>query len=302
MPIPSDDRPPIRIVTRGLAELQTSIVARGLPLFEGSIDRFAIFTLLFGQRVRAGSGDERPTSILAIASSLSKPFETVRRNVRKLEAQGLCRIGTAGVVVDRTTLDDPAVATLAVHVHDCLVRFVEELVALAAVPTLARGALPYRAEAGLLAASDLMLAVAETNEGMHETFADLVIFSAVLACNYRAITTTRGLARRIRNETHPAPPNLLRGARPSAVARTLGLSESTVRRRMVAMLGGPLTMRDHLFFVFKPWFNTDAAIATSRSSVARVSRVLGELALAGFPIGDPGSAYLGEPPPYASFA
>src|SRR5262245_61715219 len=41
----------------------------------------------------------RPVSVRAVATSMRMPYETTRRNIRRLEGQGVCVTTDAGVVV-----------------------------------------------------------------------------------------------------------------------------------------------------------------------------------------------------------
>lgn len=302
MPRSRQSRPPIRIITRTLAELQTSIMARALPMFDGSIDRFAIFCLLLGQALGAQGGEIRPISASATAASLNRPFETVRRHIRHLAAMGLADITPGGILLTAAAPTRAEVIALCHHAHDCLVRFVERLIVLSAVPPPVAAAHPYDPQTGIAAICEMMLAIAETNDGAHHGFADLVIFSSVLACNQRAITLSSAIGARIRDETHPMPPNLLRGARPTWIAEALGAPETTVRRRMQAMCGTQLVKVGNHYYVSEEWLNQPMSIAVSRESHSRVMRMLGRLAVAGFPFADVSTAYIGGvAPAYVDF-
>jgi hypothetical protein len=47
----------------------------------------------------APDAERRPVSVRAVAASLRLPYETARRNIHRLEAQGVCVVTGAGVVV-----------------------------------------------------------------------------------------------------------------------------------------------------------------------------------------------------------
>jgi hypothetical protein len=47
----------------------------------------------------APDDERRPVSIRAVAASMELPYETARRNIRRLESQGVCVLSEAGVVV-----------------------------------------------------------------------------------------------------------------------------------------------------------------------------------------------------------
>jgi hypothetical protein len=50
----------------------------------------------------------RPISIYALAASLGLPYETVRRHVHKMIAQGVCeRVGDEGVIVPSRVMEGP---------------------------------------------------------------------------------------------------------------------------------------------------------------------------------------------------
>lgn len=124
---------PLRAITRLLAEMQTSIMAVALPLFGGRVDRFMIYSLLVRRRL----GGDRPIPTLAIAQSLGLPFETARRHVVALERAALCVRDRHGVS-SGPAMDDPPFADLPTLAHDCLVRLIEDMLAIGALPPYSR--------------------------------------------------------------------------------------------------------------------------------------------------------------------
>lgn len=47
----------------------------------------------------AADQERRPVSVRAVAASMQLPYETARRNIRRMEAQGVCIVSEAGVIV-----------------------------------------------------------------------------------------------------------------------------------------------------------------------------------------------------------
>lgn len=56
--------------------------------------------------------DRRPVSVLAISQSLGLPFETTRRKVNALIADGVCRRARGGVIIPTETLLSPENASV----------------------------------------------------------------------------------------------------------------------------------------------------------------------------------------------
>ena len=52
--------------------------------------------------------ERRPVSVRAVAASMRLPYETARRNIRRLERQGVCVVSEAGVVVPQAFMLTPA--------------------------------------------------------------------------------------------------------------------------------------------------------------------------------------------------
>jgi DNA-binding Lrp family transcriptional regulator len=78
-----------------------------------------------GARDRYGALDSpapdelrRPVSVRAVAASMRLPYETARRNIRRLEHRGACKVTAAGVVVPADFLLTPAYLETAVLGHD----------------------------------------------------------------------------------------------------------------------------------------------------------------------------------------
>lgn len=278
----------VRPVTRLLAELQTSLIVSGVRAFGGRIDRFIIYTL--AARVTGLSDAEAaamvPTSAHALAASLGRPYETIRRHVNALIADGLCARHGNRIHVTPEGLRRPRIAQLVRWAHDCFVRFVEDLAATGEALPPPRSAMRYEMVAGVQAAIDIMLAVLQTNREKHAGWLDLILFSTVVAANCRGhpVDGTHSPA------DDPVPA--------LAVARTIGVTPVTVSRHLTAMLEtGQLVRGRGGFRINARWLAHPAAQAVSDASLHNIRRLLGGLAAQGFPFDDPPRAYLAARPP-----
>jgi DNA-binding transcriptional ArsR family regulator len=283
----ADADPPAQVqpITRALAELQTTIVGAGVRAFDGWLDRFVIYTLVTRLSGLAQPEAATPISVHALAASLGRPYETMRRQVNALVAAGLVERREGRILTRRDPLRSGTIAALVGTTHDAFVRFVEHL-------ALAREALPvaraglYDPATGVQVAADIMLAVAQTNRDKHDGWLDLVLFSTVVAGNCRA--TAPG--------SQPIP--AVRPVGAAAVARTIGIGHATVSRHLAAMAQtGQLARRREGYVVNRAWLDDPAAQAVTQLSLHNVRRLLGAIAARGFPFDDPASAYLGERPP-----
>lgn len=286
------DRPeaPIALVrptTRLLAELQTSLIATGIRVFGGRIDRFVIYSL--AARVTGLSDEEAaamlPTSAHALAASLDRPYETIRRHVNALIDDGLCVRHGNRIQVTAEGLRRPRVAQLVRWTHDCFVRFVEDLQASGETLPPARTGTPYEMVTGVRAAIDIMMAVIQTNKTLYPAWTDLALCATVIAANCRD--------RPVSAANHADRP-----VAAQAVARAIGVTPATASRHLAGMVAtGQLVRERNGFRVNGTWLNGPDIAAVSLASLANIRRLLGTIAAQGFPFDDPASAYLAARPP-----
>lgn len=295
------DPPPIRLMTRLLAELQTTVLARAIRMFDGDLDRVTIFAVIARDTYPFDArGGLAPTvSAHSLAMSLSRPYETVRRHVHALVDAGWCKRGADGVHANHADIQSPDLTEFLTLVHDAAVRFVADM-ARAGVPMPEVGTVrPYHHAAGVQAAIDLMLAVIDTNRRAHADWLELVLFSTIYAANSRLLNADRELAWHYADGRKEPPSHLRQPVRTSAVARALGLPEATVRRRLVRLLDdGRVERIGKKLLVSEAWLNRPEAIDTSTRSFSTVRLLLARLGVNGFPLHDPARAYLiGRPEP-----
>lgn len=302
--------PPIRLVTRLLAEMQTSIVMAGLNAFDGDLDRFAIFTLITRQSRATpprsdGAGNVetavKAISVNSLAASLARPFETVRRHVNGLIAGGYVMRVPNGVVAKAPETQPPAITAAWTIAHDAFVRLVEDMQMFdLPMPVARAGAPAYNPAIGVAAAADIMLAVADGNRGLHQEWMNLVLYSTILCANTRRYTYDPVLARRYADQRQVPPESLRRPLRSTALARTLNLPYSTVHRRLEQLVAdGRVVKRPDGLLVSEDWLNLPGSVAVSTASYQNIRRIVAAATLAGFPIVEPGRAYLrGRPEPH----
>ena len=289
-PPPGD--PPIRAMTRLLAELQTGIMHRALPIFAGDVERFGLFVLALRQSL---SG--RTISNSAMSASLGLPLETARRKINALIAAGFLKRDAQGLVADRDGRGGREVQALLRFAHDAFVRFLEDLDACGGLPRFAPSGQTYEWQTGVQFLSDLMLAVAATNRGTHADWTNLVIFSTVLCANNRAITADPVLAQRYASPALAPPRDLIHPVSARVVARVLAIPRTTVARRIAQQAGVIERVRGGLV-ISEEWLARQNSLATSQDSYANLRRLLAGLAQRGFPFHAIASAYLdGRPAP-----
>lgn len=101
------------------ARLAGEFFVRGVEIVArahgGDLLRGIIFTAIAVANGEAapvtGGGERRPVSVMSIAHSIGVPYETTRRYVNMLVAEGLCeRDGRRGVIVPEDALSRPEMA------------------------------------------------------------------------------------------------------------------------------------------------------------------------------------------------
>jgi hypothetical protein len=308
VPANAEEFPPIRIVTRLLAEMQTAIVAAGVRALDGGLERFAIFTLIVRQTMPDLGGDSganlgRTISVYSLASSMSQPYETVRRHVNALVELGLCVRLEGGVAATPDGLQLPQFAALMIETHDRFVRLIEDMAALDLPMPNPRAGVDYDLRAGVQVAVDMMLAAADTNRGTHEDIVELSLFSTILCGNLARMAKDRTLALRYRDQRELVPDELLDAMRISVLARVIGLPDTTVRRRVGTMVAeGKLIRKGSGVVISQAWMNDEECMATSLGSYRNTRRLLERMATTGFPFHAPTSAYVLGRPADAVFA
>lgn len=305
-------RPRNRIATRIIMEMQVGGAAAIMRVFEGNFDRAVIFFALLreGSAFREhangtaiSTGRSRPgASVNALAASLDRPFETVRRHVNALIAAGLCRRDGAFVAVEAGTMADPAIDATLADLHDLMIRLIEDMVDFDLPLPAPRRDVPYDRHITIAAAIDLLLVAIEFHAGQHGDWLQVLLYGTIMVANARPITYDVEHAHRY-SESDTVPPDALR--RPigtAAVARTLGLPYSTAGRHILHMLAdGRLQRRPGGLIVSAAWMSTPSQLEGARIVAARAAQILARLAASGFVLDRPAALYLRERPRLLDF-
>lgn len=179
----------------------------------------------------------RPVSVRAVAASMQLPYETARRNIRRLEAQGVCLVGEAGVVVPAAFMLSPAWCEAASLGHERLHALFRMLTARRLLEPLPAANYdeqepPVRGAVRLM--SDYLLRTAEAVVGRTDDLVTTLVMLPLLAAAAGA-------------EPGGAPPPMS----VAAIARRVQLPAETVRRHASALVstGAVETWRQGLVFL-----------------------------------------------------
>jgi len=270
-------------------------------------DRVAITLMLMrysalplpGQRDAA-----RAISMSGIAASMGMPFETTRRHVGRLVDHGLAVRVPAGVMLNPDLFDRADMMTLLSEFHDAMVAQIADLARFGIPLPTTRADIDYRPVETLIVLLDTTLYLFERNRSLYRSALTAVVGNAIIAANIREITYDTELALRYaRLDTIP-PDELRVPIRIGALARTLGLPHSTVRRDVGRLIncgmvsvgaGGGLVVRQQQ--LADDWLTNN-----NRLALLRGVQIVQRLKLAGCTFDRPEACYLNDRPPPVSFA
>jgi DNA-binding Lrp family transcriptional regulator len=266
----------------------------GLRAFDGELDRAILFMAIAraSGTLSAHAGRVQAISVNALAASLSRPFETVRRHVNALLELELCVRTQAGVMCPAHVYEQPEIAGLFRVHHDTLVRLVEDMAAFGIPLPETRPQVDYDWRTGLAAAHDVLLTGIEFYADSYESWLDMVLVMVVMCANARPFTYDRQVSLSYSDFTR-LPPESIRAPVPaSALARALGLPPSTIQRRVNEMIArGQLLRKSGGLMVAERALNGPGAVEKSRISTDHTRQIFTRLAAGGFRFDDPASCY-----------
>jgi hypothetical protein len=296
-------RPRNRIATRLIMEMQVDGAATLMGAFGGNFDRAIIFFGLLRESseirrcatgtVSAECGQRPGMSVNALAASLARPFETVRRHVNALIEVGLCvREGQhVSAVADAARRE--TIAPVVGRLHDIMVRLAEDMASFGLPLPPARPRDAHDAQATVAAAIDMLLTAIEFHGPQHPEWLEVITYGTVMTANARPYTYDPVLAN-IYGESDTVPPEGLRmPVATTALARALHLPYSTMGRHIVRMVAdGRLVRRDGGVMIATEWMQTPSQMVGARIMAERTAQIFARLAASGFAFDAPGTLYL----------
>lgn len=223
-----------RLIFRCVLEFLLDEGHRLITRHHGSFTR-GVVHLAVAQASRGPAGSPRVAiSVRAVAQSLGLAYETTRRQVGALEAEGLLsRAGEAGVA------DAAAPMPAAWHEARCsaLRGLIADLKGLGFAFDPSPGGMP-RSASDLAAPLAILLdtfilRVLEAGVAPHGSMLDALIFSSLITANAGDITYDRELAQKYAWSDSPPPDELRRPVTITGLSERLGLPHETIRRRVV---------------------------------------------------------------------
>ncbi len=243
----------------------------------------------------------RPVSVLALSSSLRIPYETVRRYVQALVAQGLCvRLGGKGVMVPAEVFSRAPFRQAILQEIPSFLRFLEELKRSGfdfapyrrrlanTVPRPPNGDSPANLRAILRVSIESIMrsvdALAKTHD---DDFLRGFVFTAIWTANVRHITS--GTANLTYSALTDLPPDEMR--RPvsiTALAGSLRMPYETVRRQALTLVRDGVAIRVDGKGVIIPRAQMlrPAMFEGIRTAHAHIARMVADLHRAGFDFRD----------------
>lgn len=184
----------------------------------------------------------RPVSVSAVAASLSLPFETVRRRVARLTAEGLLDVSRRGVIFSMRALRSSA-HRIALEQNFETVRALYLRLKRAGVMD-AMGLPPARTDIADPAAPPLRIAARLSADYVLRMVELLTAGGGDATNGFILMAVVRANTRDVPDRMRGADPEgagllddaLRRPARPADIARELGLSQETTRRRLAQLV------------------------------------------------------------------
>lgn len=304
---------PTRLIGRIVAEVQLAVMTAALDLVETENDRsidldravvlFVILRAGYARQPGLKAGDDAATiSINAMASSLNRPFETVRRHVNALIAAGICCKCRRGVCISSDFAGSAVLERTIGRVHDAMVLLIVYVRRHGIALPPQRPDIAYDKDATIAAALDLLLAAFEYVTPYYSDWMEMRVLNAIIAANARRVTFDPGLAQMYaRRDTIP-PDRLRVPVSVAEVARVMRIPYSTTQRyvnraiaegRLRRVTGGVLATQELLA--------QPAVQVAGPAAMAKAMRAFGRLVPGGFPFDDPASCYLVGPPDLLDF-
>jgi len=250
-------------------------------LHEDAISASIIMTLWHGRLVGFG---RKPMAVRELSRDLNLPYETVRRHVRALEANGACSVKGGGVTVSDAIHGGARATRLLRKIYVNAVRLLVDLTRIGAVafPSASRRAPPagrLTKEQTAIAAAAIGFLLAGVRLMRDFWGGDLLkglVFTAIWTANVKHVTnTSRAATSSMLPDTLRQPVSVL------AISRSLRLPYETARRHADVLVREGLAERAGRQGVFVPTHVAEGTMAGSVAGHRLVVAFLDELRRAG---------------------
>jgi hypothetical protein len=305
------DAPPPCLPYRAISRLSNEMHLSGMVLVDVALpqDFDRSIVLLTVMRVcapdwMAGGVLGRParptrfTSANAIALSLQRSPETIRRHVHALVSDGVCVRGPGGIALNPDPAVRPDLLRLYIAYHDLLVGFVEDLAGLDLLSSPVRGADDTLLAAIIATTLDIALIPFEQFGRIFTDWASMRVWACIGALNVRHIMLDPVLSARY---AVASTPNALRHPVPlRTVQRTLGMPYATAWRHCRALAAqGLVTQVEQGWLIGVAQLRDDAMEEQVVAAVLYYLRRIGALVAAGLDPAHAAQCYIAERPPLA---
>ena len=277
---------PYRYITWRMVEFQMDSLKLALRVFPADLDRAIIFFLVARMSCSewlTGDAIMRPEnprvfSINALAASLSRPFETVRRHVHGMIDAGICAKHNEGFALFPTPERNADIILYYRDTANLILRLAgrlaEQGIPIPATESVAENEVEQLVNAAL----DICLVALENND--HGHWFELALHGALIYENGRDIMGTPELAREYGNLV--LTDEQRRPVRIRVLSDDYGIPYATVRRHVDQMLSaGMLRKKRGGYILNTQWTGVDEKIAQSDQTVQYLLRQFRGLAAAG---------------------
>jgi hypothetical protein len=224
----------------------------------------------------------RPITIRAMARSFHRPYETMRRAVRRLSELGLAELREEGVVLRSGFIDQHGVHDLLVEMHDITVTLIDNLFVFAKLPKpdFVEGESPEKFIK--LASLELHLLSVEGMQSIFSDWTGLLLIAAISAGNIRDVTYDSELAFTYAAVDKVPPMHLRRPVYFKVLCDTLPICPTTAWRRIAVMkIFGSVTQVEGGLIIDGKWFKNLTLIANACDRIERMHSIINRMALSG---------------------
>jgi predicted transcriptional regulator len=277
---------PYRYITRCLVEFQLDSLRLALSVFPGELHRAIIFVLVARMSCADWVQDDQikrplnhsPFSVNSLASSLNRPFETIRRHILAMIDAGICVKTLDGIILSPSADREGAIiqhfADQAALLNRLALKIADHDVAISRPDQPSDNQLRLQVTAAL----DLGLIALENNE--HQSWYELIIHGALIHESGIDFVSNNQLAREYANRI--IPDNLWQPVKIRAISEKYGMPYPTMRRHFLAMQAeGFLHKKASGYVLSTKWTADEERIAMSDRNVQYLLRHLRTLASSG---------------------